>query len=341
MKLNLGNIPEPDLIKEEPASVPKPAWYKASDENVQSFKDSLVENLLNIQPSEDLILCRDVHCKNKHHISECDNYCLDVLNAISDSVKLNIPYTGQDKEKKVIAGWNNEVKSFQKEAQFYHALWISSGKPINTDLHWAMKNSRNQYHYAVRRAKRNHDAIVNNKFVQCCLEGKVDDLLKEVKKMRGSQSKNSTVIDDHVGDDKIANHFCDIYEELYNSVLSDDALGELLTQINNDISDDDLVDVNQITPDLIQEAIDHLKTGKSDVDYDWKSEAFIHGAEALASPLSFIFKCFLIHGHISTFLLLCSLVPLVKDPQGDKTSPSNFRAIAISSLFMKILDWIF
>ena len=58
------------------------------------------------------------------------------------------------------------------------------------------------------------------------------------------------------------------------------------------------------------------------------------------SPLSLIFKSFLIHGHISIFLLLCALVPIIKDKLGDKTSSSNYRAIAISSLFMKIFDWI-
>ena len=62
--------------------------------------------------------------------------------------------------------------------------------------------------------------------------------------------------------------------------------------------------------------------------------------DSLASPLAFIFKSFLIHGHISNFLLLCALVPIVKDNLGDKTSSSNYRAIAISSLFMKIFDWI-
>ena len=62
-------------------------------------------------------------------------------------------------EKKTIAGWTEEVKVFQEEAQFYYSLWLSAGRPNNTDLHWAMKHSRNQFHYAVRRAKRNEETI--------------------------------------------------------------------------------------------------------------------------------------------------------------------------------------
>ena len=70
-----------------------------------------------------------------------------------------------------------------------------------------MKHSRNQFHYVVRRARKNEQAIINNKFVQSCLNGDINDLLKEVKKLRGKQSKNSTVIDGKIGDDKISDHF--------------------------------------------------------------------------------------------------------------------------------------
>ena len=131
-----------------------------------------------------------------------------------------------------------------------------------------------------------------------------------------------------------------LYIGLYNSVISDDAVKDLLININTNINDESLGDIDKITENLIKEAIGHLKNNKSDVDHDWKSDAFINGVDALASPIAFIFKCFLIHGHISTVLLLCALVPLVKDKLGDKTSSSNYRAIAISSLFMKIFDWI-
>ena len=60
----------------------------------------------------------------------------------------------------------------------------------------------------------------------------------------------------------------------------------------------------------------------------------------IAEPISFLIKTFLIHGFVPLVLLVCSLVPLVKNPLGDLSSSENYRAIAISSLFLKILDWI-
>ena len=54
----------------------------------------------------------------------------------------------------------------------------------------------------------------------------------------------------------------------------------------------------------------------------------------------FLFKTFLLHDYRPTFLLVCSLVPLVKDKLGDLSNSDNYRAIAISSIFLKIFDWV-
>ena len=60
----------------------------------------------------------------------------------------------------------------------------------------------------------------------------------------------------------------------------------------------------------------------------------------LSEHLFTLFKCFIIHGHCSVVLLLATLLPLVKDKLGDHCSSKNYRSIAISSLFLKIFDWV-
>ena len=40
------------------------------------------------------------------------------------------------------------------------------------------------------------------------------------------------------------------------------------------------------------------------------------------------------------YLLVCTLVPIVKDNLGDLASSENYRAIAIGSLLLKLLDWV-
>ena len=51
-------------------------------------------------------------------------------------------------------------------------------------------------------------------------------------------------------------------------------------------------------------------------------------------------KTFLIHGYVPNFLLVCSLVPIVKDSYGDISSSTNYRAVAIGSIVLKIFDWV-
>ena len=43
---------------------------------------------------------------------------------------------------------------------------------------------------------------------------------------------------------------------------------------------------------------------------------------------------------MTIFLLLATLVPLIKDKLGSISSSKNYRSIAMSSLILKLLDWV-
>ena len=88
---------------------------------------------------------------------------------------------------------------------------------------------------------------------------------------------------------------------MYSSVPSDDKVQELLNEIKGNINDNDLDIVDRVNPDLIKQAIDKMKPGKSDVSYDFGSDGFLNASDVLASPISFLFKAFLVHGYIPIF----------------------------------------
>ena len=52
-------------------------------------------------------------------------------------------------------------------------------------------------------------------------------------------------------------------------------------------------------------------------------------------------QSFLSHGHFSLYLLLATFIPILKDKLGSINNSKNYRSIAISSLVMKLFDWIF
>ena len=91
---------------------------------------------------------------------------------------------------------------------FWHSVWISAGRP-NGDLHTFMAQSRNQYHYAVRRAKRQADLMRAGELQEA---GKLGDyhFLNEVKKTLAKKSSTQLIpecLEGEVTEDGIIDKF--------------------------------------------------------------------------------------------------------------------------------------
>ena len=119
-----------------------------------------------------------------------------------------------------------------------------------------------------------------------------------------------------------------------------DDLLKVSEEIESKISDSSYAEVEKVTPKLVKEAVSHIKSNKSDPVCDFTSDCIKNAPDKLFVHLSEVIKSFLIHSHVSIILLLATLVPLIKDKMGSLCSSKNYRSIAISSLFLKIVDWI-
>ena len=85
--------------------------------------------------------------------------------------------------------------------------------------------------------------------------------------------------------------------------------------------------------DTIAKAVFDMKTDKSD-GFDY----FKHGTDLLYVYLSCWFYCRLIHGFIPNSLCVPTLIPILKNKLTSLSDSNNYRAIALSSLFGKIMD---
>ena len=106
------------------------------------------------------------------------------------------------------------------------------------------------------------------------------------------------------------------------------------------VGDFSLEDVSKVTPKVVKEAASKLKPGKTDPVLKFSSDCIKVESDKLNELLSVIIQCYLIHGHVTRFLLLATLVPIIKDKLGSMNSSKNYRSIAISSLNLKLFDWI-
>ena len=243
-----------------------------------------------------------------------------------------------EEQKPSVALWSKEIQPFKDKAMFWHAIWVSAGRPINTQLHIVMKKTRNVYHYQIRKYKKITNTIKKSTFLQACMGNNNIDLFQAIRSTRKSQPTVASSIDGK--SENIPGHFAGIYKDLYNSVNDEHCMLELLDTVNKKITHTDIKEVNKITPSIINEAVSHIKPEKCDPIFEFTSDCIKNAPPIFYEYLAALFRCFLMHGHISTMLLLATLVPIVKDKVGDICSSSNYRSIAISSLILKIFDWV-
>ena len=99
--------------------------------------------------------------------------------------------------------------------------------------------------------------------------------------------------------------------------------------------------VDPITNDTLKMVTQKkLKPLKKGFVYSITSDFLIHAPDKLFEILTLCLKGFIVHGHVSNFLLVSTLVTIIKDKMGDITSSNNYRSIAISTLVMTIFDLV-
>ena len=83
-----------------------------------------------------------------------------------------------------------------------------------------------------------------------------------------------------------------------------------------------------------------MKFSKNDVSDGFTSDALKHAPDLLYDQLAQVFRSWLYHGTVTSSLLACSFLPLLKSQLKDPSDPDSFRAIAGSSLILKTFETV-
>ena len=341
LKLKVGDIPLKPIRKE--VSRPRrPDWYKATDGNVEEYT-LLVEEKLGHLMYPESILCSNVHCTDEQHQIDRDGHVLDVLTSLIEASHTAIPMTKKSRAagaSSSIPGWKQHVDPFRQDAMFWHSIWLSLEKPNTGQVFWLMRWTRNKYHYAIRKLKKESDNILAKQFMEASENSDID-LLNEMRNVKGNKKKGQVMperIDGESDPDQILDKFKSVYEELYNSAESINAMTVIKEKLKDTISQENLVEVNKITGNIVKEACTKMKPGKIDVSGGFSSDVLLHGPDSLFEHLAVIFRSFLVHGQVTSQLLCCAFLPLLKGGQKDSSKTDSYRAIAGSSQILKLFD---
>ena len=323
---------------------PKPSWRRANEEQKKQFKCVLEEKLRSVQQQcpASVTQCKDTKCQDETHRAELDFFAAEVLGAVQEvaEASLPVPKGGQDKDKdghrKTLACWE-QVSRHKEDAHFWFQVWVSCGRPLNNEVHKVMKRTKNVYHYILRKSIKSEEKVKRSKLLSACL-GEGGDLFEEIKKLRQTKRTVATSIDGVK--ENIADHFGNIYSNLYNSADDEREMESVKVKVENAINEASLEDVNKVTPDVVKKAAYKLKSVKSDPSFSFSSDCLKNAPDNVFVCLSEIVQGFLVHGHVTIGLLVSTLIPLVKDPLSSMNTSKNYRSVCLSSLLIKMIDWI-
>ena len=97
---------------------------------------------------------------------------------------------------------------------------------------------------------------------------------------------------------------------------------------------------DRINQSVVKKAISQLKPKKNDAYFNMSSDFYLNGPDELVTHITHLMKLYFCHGWVPQIVLMCTLLPLVKDNLGDITSSNNYRAIAGGCLLLKLIDLV-
>ena len=104
------------------------------------------------------------------------------------------------------------------------------------------------------------------------------------------------------------------------------------------ITPDSVHQVAKVTGNIVKQAVCSMKPRKSDVSCCYTTDALLNAPDVLFEQLAFIFRSWITHGKITPSMLACSFLPLLKSSLKDPCNTGSYRAIACSSLILKVFE---
>ena len=97
-------------------------------------------------------------------------------------------------------------------------------------------------------------------------------------------------------------------------------------------------DIQNISPNDIDNVLKQLKMGKSAGADHIHAEHLIHASDRLTVLLSMLCTSIMKHGYIPSGMLDTTLTPIVKTKTGDVTDKNNYRPIAVATSMSKVME---
>ena len=334
------------LINSQPCVKYINNWRDATEENIVNYKIRQNQKMIGYEIPDSIKNCTNLLCTvHNDLIYEKIDELLEILISSGDEV---IPKKRiSSNSKGGIMGWNDFVKPFKEKSIFWNNVWKNAGSPQQGELANVRRFARYKYHWALnlKKVRKQNDDIILHKTANQLLNKSFRHFWATIKNLKGRDNRISNVIDEKVNEMDIANHFGDIYANLYSSV-EDEEFKYLDTKVNDLISDKcnsnkcESQTCHNITAETVKNAISKLNSGKDDETYHMYSDNFLHATDVVIDNLSHLITAMLKHGTASQLVNKAVIIPIPKNKQKSLATSNNYRAICKNTILSKILDYI-
>ena len=317
-------------------------WCNASDLDIHMYQYYLNNNLSNINIPINAVKCSNFHCSN--HYNDFCNLYNDIVFACLQATNKSIAVRNSRSLNNKVFGWNKFVKPVRNKAIFWHKVWKESDSPSSGVVHDIRKRTRAKYHNELKQLKNKQETLIKNKLTDSILNSKNKDFWKSVKKVKGNVSSTPDTIDGISGDN-ICNVFKEKYIKLYQTE-SCSALDQVLIENDQRIScfcnsnNKTCKHLHCIYLNQIKSAVRKLKNNNKECDSLLVTNCLKNGTDMLFLYISFLFTIMIRHGFSNSTFNTVVFNPLVKNERKCKSDSDNYRAIALNSMFSKLLDYI-
>ncbi|XP_077989324.1 CST complex subunit CTC1-like [Glandiceps talaboti] len=253
----------------------------------------------------------------------------------------------------IIPGWNyiavnNEHKAclvnsfspkshYQKQnARQAYVAWKADLKPRFGPVADYMRQCKSRFKYALRQCRKDETQNRADGMARALLQNDHRQFWAAVADINNKRVPLATSINDAAGEQQIADMWGSHFKYLLNSVSNLKHKSEVENAFENCVFSQEL----NVNTDEIRKFFNDLPSGKSPGSDGLGAEHLKYASNRLAVHVALCFSAMLVHGEVPDSIANVILVPIVKDKTSDLSNKNNYRPIALTSMFSKVLEYV-
>ena len=343
MKISL-HLKKSDFLPEDEISQGKLDWRKMSLTEKANYSSSLEQMLLQRQTPLSVSSCRHVcGCRSQSCLDDIQKEYNDIRSfLISASNSLPRKRAGVEKD-----WWTNELTQLRDQSIAIQELWISESRPRQGPTYMERLRVRAAYKNAIRLAKKAPKQAAWNRLHSAMETQDTGSFWKCWRSVYSKKASNfPPVVDGHSSKTGIASAFQRSFQanSKPNNLTKVEELNSKFNEKHREYSlnhaqNCDCAQFN-ISLDTMIDAVFNMRQGKSPDDDGLQAEHFQNGPLILLLKLTSLFNYMLAHSHVPSQFRLGTIIPIIKDRNGNASDVGNYRGITIAAMLSKLFEHI-